>query len=138
MTNNDRRTGVKTQPQVLIADDEVLIRDLVEGVLLEAGYEVTAAGTGAEAMAVLEKAPAFMGLVTDVNFGGPPKGWEVAMRAREINPNIAVIYMTGESAHDWRARGVPQSAVVPKPFDPWQIAVAIANLLNCKEALGRA
>jgi CheY-like chemotaxis protein len=121
------------RPSVLLADDEVLIRDLVEETLTDAGYRVTAAATGAEALAALEESAGFVGLVTDINFGGPPVGWDVASRAREINPTIAVVYMTGDSGHEWSAHGVPQSTVVTKPFAPSQIAVAIANLLNTSD-----
>jgi CheY-like chemotaxis protein len=121
------------RPSVLLADDEVLIRDLVEEALTDAGYQVTAAATGAEALAALEEDGGFVGLVTDINFGGPPVGWEVASRAREINSTIAVVYITGDSGHEWSARGVPQSTVVTKPFAPSQIAVAIANLLNTSD-----
>jgi two-component system cell cycle response regulator CpdR len=121
-------------PSVLLADDEVLIRDLVEETLQEAGYHVTTAATGTEALAALEENAGFVGLVTDINFGGPPVGWDVASRAREINPTIAVVYMTGDSGHEWSAHGVPQSTVVTKPFAPSQIAVAIANLLNTSDA----
>jgi CheY-like chemotaxis protein len=121
-------------PSVLLADDEVLIRDLVEETLQEAGYHVTTAATGTEALAALEENAGFVGLVTDINFGGPPVGWDVASRAREINPTIAVVYMTGDSGHEWAAHGVPQSTVVTKPFAPSQIAVAIANLLNTTDA----
>ena len=121
------------RPRVLLADDEVLIRDLVEETLTEAGYQVSAAATGVEALAALEEEAGFVGLVTDINFGGPPVGWDVASRAREISPTIAVVYMTGDSAHEWSAHGVPQSIVVTKPFAPSQIAVAIANLLKTSD-----
>lgn len=124
------------QPRVLLADDEVLVRDLVEESLQEAGYEVVAVSSAAEALEALEAANAsdaeadFVAVVTDINFGGPPPGWEVAMRAREIQPTIAVVYMTGDSAHEWSAHGVPQSTIITKPFAPSQIAVAVATLLN--------
>jgi two-component system cell cycle response regulator CpdR len=120
-------------PRVLLADDEVLIRDLVEETLQDAGYQVTTAATGAEALTALEQNTGLVGLVTDINFGGPPVGWDVASRAREINPTIAVVYMTGDSAHEWSAHGVPHSTVVTKPFAPSQIAVAMANLLNASD-----
>lgn len=118
------------RPRVLLADDEVLIRDLVRESLEEAGYEVLAVGSGSEALDALEAEGEFVALVTDVNFGGPPAGWDVAVRAREIRSNIAVVYMTGDSAHEWSAHGVPQSTIVTKPFAPSQLAVAIASLLN--------
>jgi two-component system cell cycle response regulator CpdR len=120
-------------PRVLVADDELLIRDLVRDSLQDAGYHVTAAATGAEALKALEGGAEFVGLVTDINFGGPPTGWEVATRAREINSAITVVYMTGDSAHEWSAHGVPQSTVVAKPFAPSQITVAIASLLNTSD-----
>ena len=119
-----------TRPRVLLADDEVLIRDLVQSGLEDAGYEVVGAATGREAVDALASDSDICGLVTDINFGSAPAGWEVATRARELNPHIAVVYMTGDSAHEWNARGVPQSTVITKPFAPSQIAVALAAHLN--------
>lgn len=123
----------QARPRVLLADDEVLIRDLVQDGLEEAGYEVVTAESGVAALAAMQGEPYFVGLITDINFGGPPVGWEVASRAREINPTIAVVYMTGDSAHEWSAQGVPKSTVVTKPFAPSQIAVALADQLNTKD-----
>ena len=122
-----------TRPRVLLADDEVLIQELVQTALEDAGYEVTCASSGAEALAALEPDTGFVGLVTDINFGGPPVGWAVATRAREINPTVAVVYMTGDSLHEWSAHGVPQSTVIAKPFAPSQIAVALAAQLNVSD-----
>jgi len=118
------------RPRVLLADDEVLIRDLVQETLEEAGYEVVPVSSGAEALGALDAESDFTALVTDINFGGPPVGWDVAVRAREIRAGVAIVYMTGDSAHEWSARGVPQSTIITKPFAPSQIAVAVANLLN--------
>jgi two-component system cell cycle response regulator CpdR len=118
------------QPRVLLADDEVLVRDLVEESLQEAGYEVVAVSSSPEAFAALEAQGDFVAVVTDINFGAAPPGWEVAVRAREGRPNIAVVYMTGDSGHEWSAHGVPQSTIITKPFAPSQIAVAVASLLN--------
>lgn len=122
-----------TRPRVLLADDEVLIRDLVQSGLEDAGYDVVAVGNGRDAIAALMGDTGFCGLVTDINFGGPPAGWEVATRAREINGHIAVVYMTGDSAHEWNSQGVPQSTVITKPFAPSQIAVALAAQLNTSD-----
>lgn len=118
---------------MLLADDEELIRDLIRGDLEDAGYEVVEAETGRAALKLLESEGGFIGFVTDINFGGPPTGWEVATRAREINPNMAIVYMTGDSAHEWTAHGVPQSTVITKPFAPSQIAVALASQLNIND-----
>jgi CheY-like chemotaxis protein len=58
-----------------------------------------------------------------------PDGWTVAATAREDQPGIAVVYMTGDSMSDWRAKGVTDSVLVAKPFVPEQVLAAIASLL---------
>jgi len=123
------------QPRVLLADDEILIRDLVQEALEEAGFAVEVAAAGDEAVESLRAAEGdFRALVTDINFGGEPTGWQVATLARELNPSMGVVYMTGDSAHEWTSQGVPLSTVVTKPFAPSQIVVALAALLNRTDA----
>lgn len=119
-----------TPPRVLVVDDEPAIRELAQQALEDAGYEVVAVGSAAEALRALEAESEFVALVTDINLGPPPKGWDVAVRAREGHPGMAVVYMTGDSAEEWSAHGVPQSVIVTKPFAPAQIAVGVTTLLN--------
>lgn len=118
------------RPRILLADDEVLVCDLVQEALEEAGFDIFAVSSGSEALEALEAQADFAGLVTDINLGAPPSGWDVAVRARELQPTIAVLYMTGDSAHEWSAHGVPHSTVVTKPFAPAQVAVGLSMLLN--------
>ena len=42
---------------------------------------------------------------------------------------MLVLYVSGDSAHEWTARGVPNSAMVAKPFVDAQIITALATLL---------
>jgi DNA-binding NtrC family response regulator len=72
---------------------------------------------------------AFSALVTDINLTGKLLGWEVAKRARELHPEIPVVYMTG-AGHDWAVNGVPNSVLVSKPFAAAQIVTAVSQLLN--------
>lgn len=57
--------------------------------------------------------------------------------AREAKPDIAVVYMSGDSAHLWSAHGVPDSVMVAKPFALSQIVVALASQLNRADGPGR-
>ena len=66
----------------------------------------------------------------DVNIGKPPNGWVVARRAREVSATMPVIYMTGDSGHEWASQGVPNSLVLIKPFAPAQLVTAVSSLLN--------
>jgi CheY-like chemotaxis protein len=123
--------SVQISTLLLYVEDEVLIQDVVETALQDGGFKVETVMTGDEAVAVLEaRASDFTALITDINLPAGPDGWDVARRARELAPNIPVIYVTGDSAHEWTAKGVPDSLMLTKPFAPAQIVVAVSSLIN--------
>jgi CheY-like chemotaxis protein len=64
-------------------------------------------------------------------------GWEVAHRAREINPAFPIVYMSGAQAEDWSSKGVPNSVILAKPFAPAQLVTALAQLLNAAPPLAQ-
>jgi len=109
----------EAQPLVVYVEDEVLLQEIAITVLSEAGYSVAAYLTGSEAMAALE-APdqTIRALVTDIDLRGEPNGWEVARRARELFPDLPIIYVSGGSSHEWTSMGVPGSVLVTKPPMP--------------------
>ena len=116
---------------ILVVEDNLIIQDLVQTTLQEAGYEVLAVDNGADGVSALEREAVNLGgLVTDVNLGPTHSGWKVAACARELNPNLPVIYISGDSAHEWAAHGVPNSIMISKPFAPVEVVVALASLRN--------
>jgi CheY-like chemotaxis protein len=118
---------------VFVVEDEVLIQDVLVHPLEEAGYQVLVASSGGEAIKVLEsdQAAGIRALVTDVNLGpSSPSGWDVARKAREVHPEIPVVYVTGDSAHEWPSHGVPNSLLITKPYAPAQIVTAVSQLIN--------
>jgi DNA-binding response OmpR family regulator len=116
---------------LLLVEDEPAIRTMLEDSLAEEGFKLVLARDGSQALAELDAdAARFRGVVTDISLGRGPTGWEVARRARELVPEMPIIYMTGGNAHEWAAQGVPKSVLVPKPFVPAQIITAVSNLLN--------
>ena len=118
-------------PQVLLVEDEPLIRDLLQGALEDGGFEVAYANNGDGAIDVLQRRPGeFAGVVTDVALGGGMTGWDVGHAARRISPVIAVVYMSGASSHQWESEGVPGSTMLMKPFAPAQLLVALATQIN--------
>jgi CheY-like chemotaxis protein len=56
--------------------------------------------------------------VIDVNLLGTMDGWEVAKRAREINPEFPVIYMTGAAADEWAPTAFPTASCSPSHLPP--------------------
>ena len=72
----------------------------------------------------------YRALVTDINLVGRIDGWEVARRAREIDPAFPILYITGADADRWPSHGVPNSVLLTKPFAPAQLVTAVSQLLN--------
>ncbi|MBB1251588.1 response regulator [Rhizobium sp. G21] len=121
----------RPDPVVLLVDDEFLILDLLQEELHTAGFSVLAVGNGANAIKqAQEQTDRIRVIVTDIDLGRDLTGWDVARRAREANPAVAVIYMTGRSASDWAALGVPGSIMLQKPFVTAQLITAIATKMN--------
>lgn len=115
---------------VLVAEDEPLIQMAMQDALEDGGYAVVAAMSGTDAVDVLEnRHHELSGFVTDIRLGSGPDGWQLACRARELKPEIAVVYVTGDSADHWPAKGVPKSIVIQKPFAEAQLVTAISTLL---------
>jgi CheY-like chemotaxis protein len=116
---------------VLVVDDEGLVREVVRTALEEGGYVVEAVEDGRAAIALLEEGGrALRALVTDVNLGRGPSGWDVAKRAREIYPDLAVVYLSGASLHEHATEGVANSAVLDKPFGVAQILARVVDLIG--------
>jgi DNA-binding response OmpR family regulator len=115
---------------LLLVEDEGLVRhDLKEG-LIEAGFDVTDAAQSGKALSELEADPSrFNGLITDIRLGKGPDGWEIARRARELIPNLPVVYISGHGSADWPSKGVPNSLTLSKPFATAQLITAISTLL---------
>jgi DNA-binding response OmpR family regulator len=122
---------VDRRPIVLVVEDEPLIGLTVEDALGEAGYDVRLISEALEALHELESAAEVLSaLVTDIRLQGGRDGWQVARRARELNPALPVVYMSGDSALDHSSQGVPQSVMVQKPFAAAQIVTAVSTLIN--------
>jgi CheY-like chemotaxis protein len=116
---------------ILIVEDDQLVQALVEESLSEGGFAVAITASGEEAIALLRDAkPQYRAIVTDINLLGRLDGWEVARAARETDPEIPVIYMTGTHGEEWASKGVPNSILLTKPFAPAQMVTAVAGLLN--------
>ena len=118
-------------PCILVVDDEALIHLMLEADLTDAGFTVIVENSVDDALARLEASGSnCQALVTDINLGKDRSGWDIARHARELNPHIPVVYMTGDSAQDWPIQGVPGSVLVCKPFASVQIVNAVAQLIT--------
>ena len=109
-----------------------MILMMVETALQEGGFKVETASSAEEAIKMFDVPDVrYRALVSDINLhSGKLTGWDVARHAREVIPDIPVVYMTAANADEWTSQGVPNSVLVNKPFAPAQIITAVAQLLN--------
>jgi DNA-binding response OmpR family regulator len=116
---------------VLVVEDDQLIQVMVDEALSDGGFESTITASGEEAVSFLrDDKSVYRAVVSDINLAGKLDGWEVARVAREGDPAMPVVYMTGTQGEDWASKGVPNSVLLAKPFAPAQLVTAISNLLN--------
>jgi signal transduction histidine kinase len=92
----DRVAGAPRR--VLLVDDEAMVRDTLAASLEEAGYAVTAAADGAEALALLQAPEDLDVLVTDLSMPGI-SGLMVIEEAQRLRPELPAILLTGYIGH---------------------------------------
>ena len=117
-------TTPQTETDVLLVEDHGMLRRVLARTLTEAGYRVTEAGNGGEALVLLQGGLRPRLLLSDVRMPGQLNGLELARRARDILPAIPVILTTGHndlSVHEFR--------LLLKPFTPDQLLGDITQLL---------
>lgn len=116
---------------VMLFKDEPLVAMFVQEALESEGFAVFHfADAGAAKQAVLETIETAAALVTDVRLGEGLTGWELARLARERCSDLPVVFISGDSAINHSAQGVPDSVMLQKPFVAAQLITALANLLN--------
>ena len=81
--------------RILLVEDELLVRELAFEDLSDEGFEVSAAGTGEDALALLREDGGFDLLLTDIRLPGAIDGWRLAEEGKRLIPGLKVIYATG-------------------------------------------
>lgn len=90
---------------------------MIEEELAKAGFDCVRAASDHAAQRALEAGQPFDALLTDVNLGEGVTGFDLARFARQRQPHMRIIYMSGEAdARHWMAFGVPGSDYISKPF----------------------
>lgn len=117
---------------VVLAEDDVDIRDLVQIVLEQLDLEVRAVGTGAEALEVGQQEVPRLFLL-DITMPGM-NGLEVcrAIRADEKLQDVPVIFMTARAQASDVAAGIEAGAdtYIIKPFGPIELREHVEALLD--------
>lgn len=117
--------------KVLILEDEVNIRSFVVINLKRAGYDVIEAGTGQEALDMLEKYPDIGVAILDIMLPDID-GFEVCRRIRAGRKQIGVIMLTARTQEMDKITGLMTGAddYVTKPFSPAELTARIDALFR--------
>ena len=120
---------------VLLVDDETLVRETLAEDLAEAGLDVTDAPDAEAALGAASAAAGEAGgpprvLVTDVNLGRGMDGLALAAEVRHRWPEVGVVVMTGKPANlDGRGPD-PREVCLFKPFGPPRLTAAVHRLMD--------
>jgi len=124
-----KRNNTEVEPiRVLLVEDELLISAWVAESLAELGFAVHAVANAADALRHLASARVDV-LFTDINLSAGMDGAALARRARELLPNLVVVYASARTLPDAKAR-VPGSIFVPKPYVPALVGRMLADALK--------
>lgn len=115
-------------PTVLLVEDEVLISQLVAASLSEHGFIVHETATADEAWHYMHAGGEVDVLFTDINLPGSIDGAELALRARELRPDLPIVYASGHYQSTDIGKLVPRSVFVSKPYDPDHVGMLLARL----------
>jgi len=123
ITESAKGTGL-----VLVVEDEVAIRSLIQHSLEELGYTVLTAENGAQGLELFDRSREDIVLVLLDIVMPVLDGAEAAIAIRERNPDVPILIMSGISDDEALGRfgRIRISGFVPKPFAPDQLAQAIA------------
>jgi two-component system, NtrC family, response regulator PilR len=119
-------------PHILVVDDELSMRELLELMLGKEGYQVSCAESGREAISMIEKTD-FDLLLCDIRLGDIT-GIEVLRASKEQTPEIVVIMISAYASTEAAVEAMNEGAYdfVPKPFDNEELKQTIENALNLK------
>jgi PAS domain S-box-containing protein len=123
---------------ILVAEDDDEVRATAVEMLTDLGYRVFKARDAASALNVIEKGHSIDLLFTDVVMPGALKSPELARKARERLPNIAVLFTSGytENAIVHGGRLDAGVELLPKPYTREALAQKIRMVL-AREASAR-
>jgi len=118
--------------EVLVVDDDALMRGMLAEWLAEAGYRVREAENGTKALQMLHIRPADL-LISDMDMPGRD-GAQTIDEARRMLPGLTVIAISGGARDDrqnWKAKALKLGAAkaLAKPFERRDLLAAVKELM---------
>jgi len=120
----------QTPRRILVAEDDQLVRSLLERLLRLQGWSVVAVGDGLAAVAAWEAQPGFDLAILDVRM---PRlnGYDASLRMRKTTPNARFLFVSGYADEKIEARiAADGMCFMSKPFDSDALLGKVTQLLD--------
>lgn len=115
--------------QVLVVEDEPLVRMDIVDFLERDGFDVAEAGNADEAVAMLELNPRIRILFTDIDMPGSMDGLKLAAAVRDRWPPVQIVVTSGHMMVD--VADLPDGGVFfSKPYQARVVADALRQILD--------
>ncbi len=122
------------RPQILLVEDDVLLKDVLELALCREGYTVATAGT---AQAAIDKAYRLRPEIVLLDIQLPDQsGYLVAAKLRLVKPVPKLLFLTalGRGQSDRMASFLAADGILHKPFSVTKLLARIEALLGLARA----
>ena len=120
------------QIQILVIDDEQIMRDGCSRILSKDGWDVICAENGTKGLEEIKGQPEKIDIILlDLMMPGM-SGMQVLDHVRAINPNLLVIVITGYATVESAVEAMKKGAYdfIPKPFTPDQLRIVVRRALE--------
>ncbi|NIM13951.1 MAG: response regulator [Candidatus Aminicenantes bacterium] len=121
---------MKKRPEILVVDDEDIVRESLCEWLSSVGYNVITASSGEEALLIIREKKIKI-MLTDLVMPGM-KGIELMKRAKKIVPTISTVIITAYGTIRTAITAIREGAYdfIEKPFCPEKVELLIKNLVE--------
>jgi PAS domain S-box-containing protein len=120
---------------LLVVEDDAAVRATVVELLKELGYRVLEASDGQSALEVIQSGPPVELLFTDVVMPGPIRSTDLVRQAKELLPDLEVLFTSGyaENAIVHGGRLDPGVSLLGKPYRREELARKLRHLLRNRQ-----
>jgi PAS domain S-box-containing protein len=120
-----------TGETVLVVEDEPVVRGVIIEMLRDQGYLTCEAADGAAGLRILQLDKPVDLLLTDIGLPGM-NGRQLADQARELRPNLKILFMTGYAENAANAEGFlqPGMDMITKPFDLDHLSQRVRDIIS--------
>ena len=121
----------KGQPTILVVDDDEDVLALAATFLSDQGYIILQASSGAEGLSIVQRDPSIDLLLTDVVMPGEMDGFDLALAARRMRPDLRVLYTSGFPKNIAVGKaGSDYGPMLPKPWRLRDLGAVVRQALG--------